>query len=86
MRGQIPRHGRHGKQGTDPAFGIGGGIGNRFGKGISDEGTGISGLKRGGVREAPAQLIDGHLLELATAHGAHLATFDKDIPRAVVIR
>jgi hypothetical protein len=34
----------------------------------------------------PAQLTDGHLLELATSHGAQLATFDKGIPRSVLIR
>jgi hypothetical protein len=33
----------------------------------------------------PAQTTDGHLLALAEAHGARLATLDEGIPDAVVI-
>jgi hypothetical protein len=35
--------------------------------------------------EAPAQTTDGHLLALAGAHSARLATFDEEIPGGVVI-
>jgi uncharacterized protein len=33
----------------------------------------------------PAQTTDGHLLQLAIAHGAALATLDEDIPGAILI-
>lgn len=35
--------------------------------------------------QTPAQTTDGHLLALAGAHAARLATFDEGIPGAVVI-
>jgi len=35
--------------------------------------------------KSPAQLTDGHLLGLAKAHNAHLATLDSGIPDAVLI-
>ncbi len=35
--------------------------------------------------EKPSQLTDGHLVELATAHGARLATFDQGIPDAEIM-
>jgi predicted nucleic acid-binding protein len=35
--------------------------------------------------KSPKQLTDGHLLELAKAHGAYLATLDKGIPGAYLI-
>ena len=34
---------------------------------------------------APAQTTDGHLLEVATTHGAKLATMDTGIPGAALI-
>ena len=34
----------------------------------------------------PADITDGHLLALATRHGAKLATLDTDIPGAELIR
>jgi predicted nucleic acid-binding protein len=34
---------------------------------------------------APSQITDGHLLQLATTHGATLATLDKGIPGALLI-
>jgi len=33
----------------------------------------------------PSQTTDGHLVQLATAHGCALATFDARIPDALVI-
>jgi uncharacterized protein len=35
--------------------------------------------------KTPNQTTDGHLLQLAAAHGALLATFDRRIPRAYFI-
>jgi predicted nucleic acid-binding protein len=35
--------------------------------------------------ETPAQTTDGHLLALANKHGAKLATFDANIPGALLI-
>jgi hypothetical protein len=34
---------------------------------------------------SPAQVTDGHLLQLAIAHGAVLATLDERIPGALLI-
>lgn len=35
--------------------------------------------------QTPAQITDGHLVQLAHAHGAVLATLDQDIPGAFLI-
>lgn len=38
------------------------------------------------LRPSPADVTDGHLLNLATHHGAKLATFDTGIPGAELIK
>lgn len=53
----------------------------RFGF-LSDE-LGIAQLPR--WVKGPKQITDGHLAELAKAHGATLATLDEGIPSAMVI-
>jgi len=49
---------------------------------ISDD-LGISELPQ--WVQAPGQIGDGHLLQLAKAHGAELATLDRGIPGALLI-
>jgi predicted nucleic acid-binding protein len=48
------------------------------------DGLGLAQLPRW-VR-GPKQITDGHLLELAKAHGAEMATLDERVPGALVIR
>jgi len=38
-----------------------------------------------GLVKGPKQISDAHLVELAKAHGAKLATLEENIPGAVVI-
>lgn len=50
---------------------------------ILEDATGVDKLP--GFVRAPSKLTDGHLLELARHHGAHLATLDAGIPGALLI-
>ena len=45
----------------------------------------IGAAKLPGFARTPSKLTDGHLLELARRHGAHLATLDTGIPGALLI-
>jgi hypothetical protein len=47
------------------------------------DGLGLAQLPR--WVKGPKQIADGHLLELASAHGAEMATLDERIPGAFVI-
>lgn len=51
--------------------------------GLWADGLGAEKLPR--YVKKPADLTDGHLLELARAHGAQLVTLDGSIPSAVLI-
>ena len=50
---------------------------------LVDDGVGLDRLPR--YVRTHGQVTDGHLAELAAAHGAQLATFDLRIPGAAVI-
>jgi uncharacterized protein len=56
---------------------------NEFRFGFLSDGLGIARLPR--WVKAPKQITDGHLAELAKAHGATLATLDESIQGAMVI-